>query len=52
MPCAYSIAKGIAFGMIAYVIAKVAGKKTKDIPVATWVLAVIFIADIIFEAVK
>ena len=52
MPCAYSIAKGIAFGMIAYVIAKVAGKKTKDIPVATWVLAAIFVADIIFEAVK
>ena len=52
MPCAYSIAKGIAFGMIAYVIAKVSGKKTKDIPVATWVLAAIFIADIIFEAVK
>lgn len=48
MPCAYSIAKGIAFGMIAYVIAKVSGKKTKDIPVATWVLAAIFIADIIF----
>ena len=52
MPCAYSIAKGIAFGMIAYVIAKVSGKKAKDIPVATWVLAAIFIADIIFEAVK
>ncbi|MDD7460818.1 MAG: NCS2 family permease [Treponema sp.] len=52
MPFAYSISKGIAFGMIAYVLAKVAGKKTKDIPVATWVLALIFIADIIFEAVK
>ncbi|MCQ2589979.1 MAG: NCS2 family permease [Treponema sp.] len=52
MPFSYSISKGIAFGMIAYVIAKCAGKKAKDIPVATWVLAVIFIADIIFEAVK
>jgi len=52
MPFAYSISKGIAFGMIAYVIAKVAGKKAKEIPVATWVLAVIFVADIIFEAVK
>ncbi|MCQ2247492.1 MAG: NCS2 family permease [Treponema sp.] len=52
MPFSYSISKGIAFGMIAYVIAKVAGKKSKDIPVATWVLAVIFVADIIFEAVK
>jgi len=52
MPFAYSISKGIAFGMIAYVIAKIAGKKAKEIPVATWILAVIFIADIIFEAVK
>mgnify|MGYP004449318611 CR=1 FL=1 len=52
MPFAYSISKGIAFGMIAYVIAKCAGKKIKDIPVATWVLAVIFVLDIIFEAVK
>lgn len=52
MPFSYSISKGIAFGMIAYVIAKCAGKKVKDIPVATWILAVIFVADIIFEAVK
>ena len=52
MPFSYSISKGIAFGMIAYVIAKCSGKKVKDIPVATWILAVIFIADIIFEAVK
>ena len=52
MPFSYSISKGIAFGMIAYVIAKCAGKKSKDIPVATWILAVIFVADIIFEAVK
>ncbi len=52
MPFAYSISKGIAFGMIGYVIAKCAGKKVKDIPVATWVLAAVFLADIIFEAVK
>ncbi|MGN0731336.1 MAG: NCS2 family permease [Treponema sp.] len=52
MPFSYSISKGISFGIISYVIAKVAGKKTKDIPVVTWVLALIFIADIIFEAVK
>ena len=52
MPFAYSISKGIMFGIISYVIAKCAGKKAKDIPVVTWVLAVIFIADIIFEAVK
>ena len=52
MPFAYSISKGIMFGIIAYVTAKCAGKKVKDIPVVTWVLAVIFLADIIFEAVK
>lgn len=52
MPFAYSISKGIAWGIISYVIAKVAGKKAKEIPVVTWVLAFIFLADIIFESVK
>lgn len=52
MPFSYSISKGIAWGVIAYVLCKVAGKKAKDIPVVTWVLAAIFIADIIFEAAK
>lgn len=52
MPFSYSIAKGIQWGIISYVIAKCAGKKFKDIPVVTWILAVIFFADIIFEACK
>lgn len=52
MPFAYSISKGIMFGIIAYVIAKVAGKKAKEIPVVTWILAVVFLADLIFEALK
>lgn len=52
MPFAYSISKGIMWGMIAYVICKVAGKKTKEVPVVTWILAAIFVADMIFEALK
>lgn len=52
MPFSYSIAKGIQWGIISYVIAKCAGKKVKEIPVVTWILAVIFLADIIFEACK
>ncbi|MBP5359063.1 MAG: NCS2 family permease [Treponema sp.] len=52
MPFAYTISKGIAWGIISYVICKVAGKKAKSVSVVTWILAVIFIADIIFEAVK
>lgn len=52
MPFAYSISKGIMYGIITYVITKICAKKAKEIPVVTWVLAVIFLAEIIFEAVK
>lgn len=52
MPFSYSISKGIMYGVITFVICKLVGKKIKDIPVVTWILAAIFIADIIFEAVK
>lgn len=52
MPFAYSISKGIMWGIISYVIAKCAGKKAREIPVVTWILAAIFLADIIFEACK
>ena len=52
MPFAYSISKGIAFGIISYVICKIAGKKAKEVPVVTWILAVIFIANLVFEAIK
>jgi AGZA family xanthine/uracil permease-like MFS transporter len=52
MPFAYSISKGIAYGVITYVICKVAGRKMKDIPLVTWILAIVFIGEVIFEAVK
>lgn len=52
MPFSYSISKGIMWGIISYVICKVAAKKAKEVPVVTWILALIFVADIIFEAVK
>ncbi len=52
MPFAYSISKGIMWGMIAYVFCKLIAKKYKEIPVVTMILAVIFVGDIIFEGVK
>jgi len=52
MPFSYSIAKGISFGIIAYVLCKVLGKKHKDIPTVTWILAIVFVANIVFEALK
>jgi len=43
MPFAYSIAEGIVYGVISYVILKVAAHKFSEIPVITWVLFVVFI---------
>lgn len=51
MPFSYSISKGIAFGMIAYVIAKVAGKKAREVPLITWILAAVFIFAIAIKAI-
>ena len=67
MPFAYSISKGICWGIISYVLcygfynlSVACSKKSKEekkasykkVPVVTIILAVIFVADIIFEAVK
>lgn len=52
MPFSYSISKGITFGIISYVLCKVVARKTKQIPLVTWILAIVFLFDIIFEAVK
>ncbi|MDR2102009.1 MAG: NCS2 family permease, partial [Treponema sp.] len=43
MPFAYSIADGIVYGILSYVILKTATGKLKDITVITWVLFVIFV---------
>lgn len=52
MPFSYSISKGISFGIISYVLCKIFTKKSKEIPLVTWILAVVFLFDVIFEAVK
>ena len=52
MPFAYSIAKGIQFGMIAFVLCNIFAKRAKAIPLVTWIVTALFIADIVFEAVN
>lgn len=52
MPFSYSIAKGIMGGIMAYVICKCAGRKAKQIPVFTWILAFVFFLDLLFESLK
>ena len=46
MPFAYSIADGIQYGILTYVLLKAATGKFKEIPVVTWVLFVIFVAKL------
>jgi AGZA family xanthine/uracil permease-like MFS transporter len=43
MPFAYSIAEGIVYGMLSFVICKVVTGKLKDISVVTWILFVVFV---------
>lgn len=43
MPLTYSIADGIAFGMISYVIIKLATGKAKEIHIATYIISALFI---------
>ncbi|MGP1594588.1 MAG: NCS2 family permease [Treponema sp.] len=43
MPFTYSIAEGIVYGILSYVVLKTATGKVKHIPIVTWVLFVIFI---------
>jgi AGZA family xanthine/uracil permease-like MFS transporter len=50
MPFSYSIANGISWGIISYVICKLVSRKAKEIPVITWVLAVIFLFKIMLDA--
>jgi len=49
MPFAYSIADGVVYGIISYVILKFAGRKARDVSVITWVLFVVFVLHIILK---
>jgi AGZA family xanthine/uracil permease-like MFS transporter len=44
MPFAYSIAEGIVYGVISFVILKVTTGKFKDVSIITWALFIIFLA--------
>ncbi|ANQ53471.1 guanine permease [Thermosipho affectus] len=48
MPLTYSIANGIALGLIVYPIVKTFSGKTKDVHILNWLLAFLFILYLIF----
>ena len=49
MPMTYSIANGIMFGMLAWVILKLATGKTKDISGVMWVSVALFAIYIVLK---
>ena len=49
MPLTYSIANGLAFGFISYVVLKTCTGKWRDIHPATWVIAALFILRFVIE---
>ena len=50
MPFAYDIVAGIAWGIITYTLCKCASRNFKQISLVTWLLTLLFIAKIIYDA--
>ncbi len=48
MPFTYSIANGLAFGFISYAALKLATGKAKEVHLATWIIAALFVAKFAF----
>jgi AGZA family xanthine/uracil permease-like MFS transporter len=48
MPFTYSIANGVAFGLITYCLMKLFTGKAKDVKLLTWIIAIVFIIRYIF----
>jgi AGZA family xanthine/uracil permease-like MFS transporter len=49
MASSYSISKGIAYGLVSWILVKVCKKEARDIPAATWILGLIFVVYILFS---
>jgi len=49
MPFAYSIAEGIVYGILSYVILKVVTRRFKEINIVTWLLFIVFVLKVVLE---
>jgi len=52
IPFAFSIAAGLSIGLIAYPILKTIQGKAKEVSIATWILATIFLARFVFMTIR
>ncbi|ASR46327.1 permease [Paenibacillus kribbensis] len=50
MPFTYSIVDGMAFGFIAYPVAKLAAGRGKEVPVALYIISVLFVANFVLHS--
>jgi len=48
MPLTYSIANGIVFGILGYVVLKLVTGKVKQVPIVTWIVAAFFVLKFVF----
>ncbi|MBP7096013.1 MAG: NCS2 family permease [Spirochaetia bacterium] len=48
MPLTYSIANGIVFGILGYVVLKTVTGKVKQVPIVTWIVAAFFVLKFVF----
>lgn len=51
MPMAYSIADGIAFGMVSYILLKAGSGKTKDVPAITYIVGILFFMNFVVKVI-
>ncbi|ENK1243574.1 NCS2 family permease [Clostridium botulinum] len=52
IPLTFSIVDGMAFGFIAYPIAKIAGKKSKEISYTMYIIAILFLINFILHSIS
>ncbi|MBD2089763.1 NCS2 family permease [Microcoleus sp. FACHB-1515] len=52
IPLTYSIAEGLAIGFIFYPVVKAFQGKAREVPIATWVIAAIFVARFVFMTLR
>jgi AGZA family xanthine/uracil permease-like MFS transporter len=52
IPFGFSIAEGLAAGIILYPFTKIVSSRATEVPTVTWILAVIFIARFIFTTMR
>ena len=52
IPLGFSIAAGLSAGLIAYPLLKTFKGQAQEVPVVTWILAVIFVARFVFMTIR